>query len=257
MTSSDFERARRWIGEAQRVVVLSGAGISTGSGIPDFRGPQGVWTKDPHAEMLSNYETWISSTKIRRAAWQSRVAHRFDVIEPNDGHRALLALEVRGALQLLVTQNIDGLHHRAGTSAELIVEIHGSARDSLCLACGHRQPIELTFPRILAGDDDPTCWELIDGQRCDGMLKSATISFGQSLIATDLARAETAARRTDLLLAVGSTLAVYPVAQLVPTAKSIGARVVIVNGGPTAMDEIADATLSGDISEVLPALLAT
>ncbi len=255
MPANPLDTAREILASARHVVVLTGAGISTASGIPDFRGPQGLWTTDPHAEMLSNYDTWVSSPEVRRAAWRSRAASRDHVPQPNAAHHALVTLERRGVLDLLVTQNVDGLHQLAGTSPERIVEIHGSSRDSVCLRCGHRQPIALTYPRVLAGDDDPTCDQMVSGSRCGGMLKSATISFGQSLVATDLARAEDAARGCDLMIAVGTTLAVFPVAALVPTAQHHGATVIIVNGEPTHMDNLADVVLDGDISDVVPALV--
>ena len=248
------QRARGLIRESLEVVVLTGAGISTASGIPDFRGPEGVWTKDPHAEMLSTYETWLTNAEVRRAAWRSRVERANALFEPNDAHFALGKFEQHGSLKLLVTQNIDGLHQRAGSSPKLIIEIHGSAQDSLCLRCGHRQPIELTYPRIAAGDDDPTCLEIISGSLCGGMLKSAVISFGQSLVADDLARAEQAARQCDLLVAIGSTLAVYPAAGIVPLAHQHGAHIIIVNGSPTSLDELADIVVSDDINNVVPQL---
>jgi NAD-dependent deacetylase len=250
------DQARQRVDDAHRVVVLTGAGISTASGIPDFRGPQGVWTKDPHAEMLANYETWVTNVDVRRAAWRSRAERRHEQPEPNDGHRSLLVLEQRGVLDLLVTQNIDGLHQRAGSSPERIVEIHGSSHETVCLKCGHRQSIELTYPRILVGDDDPACLEIIGTVLCGGMMKSAVISFGQSLNELDLTRSERAAAACDLLLAVGSTLAVFPAASLVPLAKSHGAVIVIVNGEATRMDDLADFTIAGDINVTLPALLA-
>jgi NAD-dependent protein deacetylase/lipoamidase len=247
--------ARELVAGARRIVVLTGAGISTASGIPDFRGPEGIWTKDPAAEMLSSYQTWLSDPEVRKAAWRSRALRSGADVQPNEGHRALLALERRGALLLLVTQNIDGLHQLAGTSPELIVEIHGSSADTVCLRCRHRQPIGPTLARVRRGDDDPTCLEVVDGAPCGGMLKSAVISFGQSLVATDLERAERAAEQCDLLVAVGSTLGVFPAAGLVPIAKSTGAKVVIVNGQPTEMDALADAVVDGDITAELPRLI--
>jgi NAD-dependent deacetylase len=253
---AELDVARSLVRDAARVTVLTGAGISTASGIPDFRGPEGVWTKDPAAEMLSTYERYVRDADVRKAAWRSRVTRRFNVPEPNDGHRALLALERRGTLVLLVTQNIDGLHLRAGSDPARLVEIHGSARDSLCLTCGHRQAIELTYPRVLAGDEDPACLEIRTGAACGGILKSAVISFGQSLVAADLARAEDASENCDALLCVGSTLSVFPAAGMVPMAHRAGAAIVIVNAQPTAMDDLATVHVGGDITEVLPALLA-
>jgi NAD-dependent deacetylase len=248
------EQAREILSAAQRVVVLSGAGISTASGIPDFRGPEGVWTKDPHAEMLSSFDVWVSNKSVREAAWASRVSRRHVKYEANAGHYALNKLVDRAVLELLVTQNIDGLHHASGTPGELIVEIHGCSRDALCLACAHREPIDATLDRVAAGESDPTCLQVVSGELCGGMLKSATISFGQSLVASDLERAQRCAANCDVIVAVGTTLAVYPVAGLVPLAARSGAKVVIVNGAPTSLDELADVVVTGDISETLPEL---
>jgi NAD-dependent deacetylase len=241
--------ARRWLAAARHVVVLTGAGISTDSGLPDFRGPQGVWTKDPAAEKASHISTYLSDPATRERAWRSRAANADVVHEPNPGHRALVALERSGRLHTLLTQNVDGLHHAAGTDPARIVEVHGTTREVVCLDCGDRAPIERALARVRAGEADPPC------RRCGGVLKSATISFGQDLVADDLRRADAAARACDLLLAVGTTLAVHPIADVVPLAVAHGARVVIVNGSPTAMDDLADVVLTGSISEVLPALV--
>jgi NAD-dependent deacetylase len=240
---------RGWIDQAERVVVLTGAGISTESGIPDFRGPQGVWTKNPAAERASNLQTYMSDPEVRRQAWRTRLDHAARRSVPNQGHRALVTLEQRGKLDTLVTQNIDRLHHDAGSDPERIVEVHGNMREVVCMACDERAPMERALDRVRAGEDDPPC------RSCGGILKSATISFGQNLVVDDLRRAEAAARRCDLLLAVGSTLSVYPIADVVPLALASGARVVVVNGSPTAMDHIADAVLRGSIGTILPALV--
>jgi NAD-dependent deacetylase len=244
--------ARQLIEQARVVSVLTGAGISTASGIPDFRGPEGIWTKDPQAEMLATYDVWVRDAETRRRAWHRRIETRDERHAPNEGHLALVDLERSGRLDVLVTQNVDGLHRDAGTSPERLVEIHGSARDAVCLRCGDRGPIERVLDRVAAGDADPTCLvELADG-RCAGIIKSATISFGQSLVELDLRRAEHAAARCEVLLAVGSTLSVWPIAAMVPTARSHGAVVVIVNGGPTAMDDEASVLVGGAIEDVLP-----
>jgi NAD-dependent deacetylase len=257
VTAPDFDAARSILGGAAHIVVLSGAGISTASGIPDFRGPEGLWTKDPAAEMLSSFDVWVSDSNVRHRAWRSRAQRSVFDVQPSDAHRALVGLEERGVLDLIVTQNIDGLHQRAGSSPDLVVEIHGSALDCVCLTCSHREPIDATLERVRAGDDDPTCLQIVNGRVCSGMLKSATISFGQSLVPADLHRSEVAARRCDVLLAVGSTLSVYPVAGLVPIAKSHGAAVVIVNGEETAMDDLATVDrIGGDLKVELPRLLA-
>ena len=244
-----LDQARRTIRDAERVVALTGAGISTDSGIPDFRGPNGLWTKDPEAEKLSNIEHYVSEPEARRRAWRRRLETMATTYEPNPGHLALVDLERDGKLDTLITQNVDGLHLAAGTSRERLVEIHGTTRDVMCLSCDDRAPIERALDRVRAGDDDPAC------RSCGGILKAATISFGQGLVARDLARADAAARRADVVLAVGTTLGVYPIANVVPLAKSHGAAVVIVNGGPTEMDDLADVRLAGSISELLPAVV--
>ncbi len=238
--------------KASAILVLTGAGISTDSGIPDFRGPHGVWTRDPEAEKLSSIEHFVSDPAVRRRAWQTRLASPVDTAMPNAGHLALVELERRGTLDLLVTQNTDGLHLLAGHTPARVVEIHGTTRTAACLRCGARWPMEEVLARVRAGDTDPRCTEPADGGTCGGLVKSATISFGQPLVAEDLQRAERAAGRCDLLLAVGSTLSVYPAAALVPLAKRAGAAVVIVNGGPTDMDDLADEVVRGPISDLLP-----
>ena len=239
----------RWIDEAKRVVVLTGAGISTDSGIPDFRGPQGVWTKNPEAEKMSNISYYVADREVRKKAWRYRMENRMWLREPNPGHLACLRLEHREKLLMLITQNVDGLHLKAGTSPASLVEIHGPMREVVCLDCGERAPIERALARVEAGEDDPPC------RSCGGILKTATISFGQGLVQLDLERAQRAARGCDLMLAVGSTLSVYPIAGVVPVAKQAGARVVIVNASPTEMDPIADAVLRGPISRLLPLLV--
>jgi len=236
-------------------VVLTGAGISTDSGIADFRGPQGVWTKNPEAEKMATLQAYVSDPELRARSWQNRLTSPMWSASPNAGHRALVDLERSGRLALLVTQNIDGLHQRAGSDPARMVEIHGTSLEVMCLRCGDRQPAEPVHARVRAGEADPSCRATPGGAVCGGILKSATISFGQSLVAEDLLRADEAAANCDLLLAVGSTLAVFPAAGLVPAAVRHGAAAVIVNGGPTDMDGLADVVLRGSISECLPALV--
>jgi NAD-dependent deacetylase len=253
---SDLARAAALVGRARHIVLLTGAGISTDSGIADFRGPQGLWTKDPAAEKAAYLDVYLSDPEVRRRAWQNRLTSSLREARPNAGHAAIVALERDGRLDTLVTQNIDGLHQRAGSDPGLLVEIHGNSSEIVCLRCAHRQPAEPVHDRVRVGEEDPTCRErAAGGTVCGGILKSATISFGQSLVAADLRRAEAAAARCDLLLCVGSTLGVYPAAGLVPIAARSGAVVVIVNGGPTEMDAIADVVVNGSISEILPALV--
>jgi len=240
------EQVRGWIGTSTRIVALTGAGISTESGIPDFRGPQGVWTKNPKAERLSNIQHYMADPEVRKLAWQSRLDHPAWHAAPNAGHRALVDLERRGVLHALVTQNIDGLHQLAGHAPEMVIEVHGTMRDVMCMACGWRGPMGPVMDRVRAGEADPPC------DRCRGILKSATISFGQSLDPAVISRAMRAAGRADLLIAIGTSLQVYPVAGAVPLAKSAGARIVIVNAEPTPFDDIADAVLRDPIGSVLP-----
>jgi len=250
------DEARRLLERSRRVVVLTGAGISTDSGIPDFRGPRGVWTKNPGAEKMATLSAYVADPELRRRAWRNRLTSPMWSSEPNAGHRALVELERSGRLDTLVTQNIDGLHQKAGTDPTRIVEIHGTALEVMCLTCGHRQPSEPVHERVRAGDEDPACTvTLADGAACGGILKSATISFGQNLVAEDLFRAEAAAATCDLLLAVGSTLGVFPAAGLVPVAVRHGAVLVIVNGDPTEMDSLADVVVHGSIGDILPALV--
>ena len=255
-TEEPVARATALLAQARRVVVLTGAGISTDSGIPDFRGPQGVWTKNPEAEKMATLDAYVSDPDLRRRAWQNRLTSPMWDSEPNAGHAALVALERSGRLDTLVTQNVDGLHHKAGSDPARVIEIHGTGREVVCLTCGDRQPAEPVHERVRAGEADPAC-TVVDtsGEPCGGILKSATISFGQSLVAEDLFRAEEAAAACDLLLAVGSTLGVFPAAGLVPVAVRHGAVLIIVNGGPTEMDTLADAVVYGSISEVLPQMV--
>ncbi len=256
MTSeADLVRARGLIEQARRIVVLTGAGISTESGIQDFRGPNGLWTKDPEAEKKMTLQTYLADPEHRRRSWQSRLTSTLWEAEPNAGHRALVELERGGRLDTLVTQNIDGLHQKAGTDPARMVEIHGTTRDVMCLRCGDRQPSEPVHARVRGGDDDPSCLLEVDGVVCGGILKPATISFGQSLVPEDMSRAESAAAACDLLLAVGSTLGVFPAAGLVPVAVRRGAVVVILNGGPTEMDALADVVVYGRIGECLPKMV--
>jgi len=246
MAASDIQTVQQWIDTARRVVVLTGAGISTDSGIPDFRGPQGVWTRNPAAEKMSDIHHYVSDPEVRKAAWQARLHSPAWAAKPNAGHRALVDLEKRGKLHALVTQNIDGLHQRAGNSAALVIEVHGTMHGVICLGCGWKGPMQETLERVRSGEDDPPC------RRCGGMLKSDTISFGQQLVPEVIQRALTASQQTDFLLSIGTSLQVYPIASTVPHAKSAGARVVIMNAQPTPFDGIADAVLKGSISEVLP-----
>ncbi len=245
-----MEEARRIIERARRITVLTGAGISTDSGIPDFRGPQGVWTKNPAAEKTSNLSTYLSDPDVRKLSWRNRLESPAWAARPNPGHSAVVGLERQGRLVAVVTQNIDELHQRAGTDPGLVIEVHGTMHRVVCWNCRDEAPMDVALERVRAGEEDPPC------RHCGGILKSATISFGQSLDADTIMRAEMAAMSCDLLMAVGTSLGVYPAAGLVPLAREAGATVVIVNQQPTPFDGIAAAVVRDSISDVLPALVA-
>ncbi|HEX5614885.1 MAG TPA: Sir2 family NAD-dependent protein deacetylase [Acidimicrobiia bacterium] len=248
MAHPDLDHIAAWLRDATYVTVLTGAGISTESGIPDFRGPQGVWTKNPGAEKMATLSHYLADPEVRRRAWQNRLTSEVWQAEPNAGHRALVDLERKGALHALVTQNIDGLHHLAGTADDRIVEIHGNVRMVKCMRCDWRGPMEETLERVRAGDPDPAC------TACGGILKSATISFGENLVPADLERAQAMAQRAEVFLAIGTSLTVYPAAALPEIALSHGARLVVMNAEPTPFDHYADAVVRDRLGEILPAL---
>jgi len=244
-------RVASWLDRASFVVTLTGAGISTESGIPDFRGPNGVWTKDPSAEKLFTLQNYVADHEVRVRAWRARLEHPAFGAKPNRGHEALVELERHGRLHTLVTQNVDGLHLAAGTSPEILIEIHGSMREVVCLSCGVRIPMERALERVRGGDEDPEC------RRCGGILKSATISFGQSLDERDMLRAHAAAQRADVFLAIGTSLQVYPVASLPQVAREHGAKLVIINAQQTPFDDVADAVFREEIGDVLPEIVSS
>ncbi|HEV8064447.1 MAG TPA: Sir2 family NAD-dependent protein deacetylase [Acidimicrobiales bacterium] len=248
-----LEEATAMVAAARAIAVLTGAGISTEAGIPDFRGPQGVWTRNPGAERLSTLDHYLEDADVRRRAWQARLVSPVWEARPTRGHAALVDLERGGKVHTIVTQNTDGLHQAAGSSPGLVVEVHGTTHWVACWSCGERTPTLTVLNRVRAGEDDPRC--LAPG--CGGILKTATVSFGQSLDPADVERAFLAAAGADLLLAVGTTLEVQPVAGMVPIAVRSGHSVVIVNGSPTALDPLADVVARGDIGEVLPMIVGT
>jgi NAD-dependent deacetylase len=235
---------------ADRITVLTGAGISTGSGIPDFRGPQGLWTKNPAAEAMFDIDSYLGDPDIRVLAWQQRLHHPAWTAEPNAGHLTLVELEHQGRLRGLVTQNVDGLHQKAGSSPALVHEIHGTIWFVDCLNCGRQIPMAEVIPRLEAGEKDPACLD------CGGILKSATISFGQSLRQDVLDASVEAARDCDLFVAVGTSLQVYPAAGLCDVALGSGARLVIVNAEPTPYDDQAAAIHTDPIERILPRLFS-
>ena len=246
--TNSVARVEVLLAAASRITVLTGAGISTASGIPDFRGPKGLWTKDPDSQRAATLSHYLSDDALRRRAWQNRVRWIESDPQPNDGHKALVRLQERGQLRAVVTQNVDGLHQRSGIEARIVHEVHGNIHRSRCWECGDARPMRETLERVISGDPDPRC------SLCGGILKSDTILFEQSLEPEVIDAAFRASEDCDVLLAVGSTLGVYPAASCVPRARAAGARVVIVNGGPTEMDSLADEFVTGDINTVLPRL---
>lgn len=233
---------------ARRITVLTGAGISTAAGIPDFRGPNGVWTKNPAAERASTLRHYLADEYVRRAAWQGRLAWFERAPQPTRAHRALVRLEERGQLRALITQNVDGLHLAAGHSPDLVHEVHGTILRARCWSCDERRDMRDVLTRVSDELSDPRC------ESCGGILKSDTILFGESLNGDVIDRAMAAAQDCDLLVAIGTTLSVYPVANCVPRAREAGARVVIVNGTETDMDHHADEVIRGDIEFLVPAM---
>jgi NAD-dependent deacetylase len=235
-----------WARGARTVAVLTGAGISTDSGIPDFRGPQGLWTKNPGAEKLSTYQAYVSDPAVRRRSWQARRDHPAWRAEPNRAHVALADLARSGLVTSVITQNIDGLHQKAGTPADRVIELHGTMFSVVCVSCGDRSPMAGAVARVEAGEEDPAC------TRCGGILKSATVMFGQALDPGVLARAGQAAAACDLFLAAGSTLTVEPAASLCGVAAAAGAALVIVNRDPTPYDPLAAEVIRDPIGDAVP-----
>jgi NAD-dependent deacetylase len=234
-----------WAEGVTSVAVLTGAGISTDSGIPDFRGPQGLWTRDPAAERLSTYDAYVRDPALRRRSWQARLAHPAWSAAPNDAHTALARLSA-SIDTWVITQNIDGLHQRAGTPADRVLELHGTMYRVICVGCGAQTAMAETLDRVRAGEADPAC------ERCGGILKSATVMFGQPLDRAVLSAAVRAAAGCDLMLAVGSTLTVEPAASLCGVAADAGAALVIVNRDPTPYDHLSTEVITEPIGVAVP-----
>lgn len=245
---SEIAHLRDLMQQSACIVVLTGAGISTDSGIPDYRGPNGLWTKNPLAEKTSTLSHYLNDPAVRRFAWQTRVDSPAWSAQPNAGHLALVELERQGRLHALVTQNIDELHQQAGNDPAKIIEVHGTMRRYHCWSCSDEGPMDIMLERVRNGEQDPRCL------LCGGVVKSATISFGQSLVPEVIERALRVAEEADVLIAVGTSLKVYPVKNMIPRAKAAGATVIILNGEPTAMDHLANHVLVGSVSEILPRL---
>ena len=239
------EHAQQIVATSSKITVLTGAGISTDSGIPDFRGPNGLWTKNPDSERAATLAFYLQDEELRQRSWQNRLKWINNNPQPNDGHRALIALERRNALLAIVTQNVDELHQRAGHDPEKVFEVHGTLHRTCCWGCKDRRPMTEALARVQAGDVDPKC------ELCGGILKSDTILFGQSLDQVVMQKAMQASSECDVFLAIGTSLSVFPACNTLPRAKSCGAKIVIVNGQPTEMDMYADAIVNAPIAEVL------
>ncbi|MBV8527215.1 MAG: NAD-dependent deacetylase [Candidatus Dormibacteraeota bacterium] len=233
------------LARAQRILVFTGAGISTESGIPDFRGPNGVWRhRDPAHYTLQRY---LADPDVRRERWQDRLEAARREHRPNDAHVAITQLQQAGRAPVVVTQNIDGPHQDAGTRN--VIELHGTSREVGCLECGRRLPVDVVLDRVREGDSDPHC------ELCGGLLKTATISFGQNLIAADIEAAMHEADLCDACIAIGSTLSVWPAAGVPARAAHNGVPLVIVNDGATELDAVAEVVVSGRAGTIVPALV--
>lgn len=249
MGNGDRAGAFAWAQGVRSVAALTGAGISTDSGIPDFRGPTGLWTQNPAAERQSTYQVYVADPAVRERSWQSRLNHPAWTAEPNAAHRALARLARSPLRATVITQNIDELHQRAGTPAEQVLELHGTMYRVVCVDCAHRSQMAATLDRVRSGEADPRCPD------CGGVLKSATVMFGQELDGEVLRRASIAAQSADLFLAIGSTLTVEPAASLCAVAVRAGARLVIVNRDPTPYDPIAVEVIREPIGTAVPAIV--
>jgi NAD-dependent deacetylase len=247
---SAVEELARAIAASDRVVVMTGAGVSTASGIPDYRGPQGVWTADPGAEARATITSYVADEQVRRSTWQRRATGPVVGAVPNAAHDALVELERRGYLDAVITQNIDGLHQQAGNDPDRVIEVHGNVHGARCLTCGWTGPMASVLARVREGEADPRC------DVCGGVLTSTTVSFGESLDPAVLQRAHEATVGCDLFLAVGTSLVVHPVGLLPRTALRAGATLAIVNRGDTPYDDEAAITIAGEAGETLTAVVA-
>ncbi|MGW1678390.1 SIR2 family NAD-dependent protein deacylase [Saccharopolyspora sp. NPDC002376] len=246
----DWQQARELFGGARRITALTGAGVSTSSGIPDFRGPNGLWTKNPAAQRLSDIDSYVADPQVREQAWRSRAEHPAWKAEPSAAHRAFVDLDRSERLRSLLTQNIDELHQRAGLARDRVLELHGTIHRTVCLDCGATGQMSAALERVAAGESDPPC------RSCGGILKSATVSFGQPLDPGVIREAQRAALDCDLFLAAGTSLTVHPAAGLAELAVKAGATLIICNAEPTPYDELAAAVLRDPLDEVLPDLVA-
>ncbi|WP_433658112.1 SIR2 family NAD-dependent protein deacylase [Nocardia sp. CA-128927] len=239
-----------WRSRDGRIGVLTGAGISTDSGIPDFRGPRGVWTKDPIAELLSTYDNYLADPELRQRAWLARRDNPAWQARPNAAHLALAELAQAGRAITIITQNIDRLHQQAGSPADRVIEIHGNMFEVVCVECDYQTTMAATLDRVAAGEADPPC------PNCGGVLKSATIMFGQQMDRRTMMKAALTAQTSDIFLAIGSSLQVEPAASMCAIAVENGADLVIVNNEETPYDSMATEIVREPIGTAVPRLVA-
>lgn len=248
--TEDLTRVAEMLRAADKIVAFTGAGISTDSGIPDFRGPNGLWSKNPLAERTSTLSYYLNDPEVRKVAWAGRERTFDGTALPNAGHHALVAIDRAGKLSAVVTQNVDGLHQDSGIAEEKVWEMHGTIKFGRCWGCNDRRPMAEFIARVRAGDPDPHC------ELCGGIVKSDAVLFEQALDPAVIEGSFAAAEDCDVLLAIGSTLGVIPAAYVVDRARGNGKTVVIINGGPTERDHLAHVFLEGDISSILTDLVA-
>ena len=241
--TSETDRLREMIEGAKRIVAFTGAGISTESGIPDFRSPGGIWTK----YQPIYFDDFMASEEMRRESWRRKFATDETMVkaEPNAGHRALARLVEQGRMTAIITQNIDGLHQRSGAPASKIIELHGNTTYASCLDCGQRYELAPIKKAFEGKGTLPIC------EKCDGIVKTATISFGQAMPEIQMARAQDETQNCDLFIVLGSSLVVYPAACFPQIAKRRGAKLVILNRDPTDQDDDADLVLHGEIGPTM------
>jgi NAD-dependent deacetylase len=239
-----------WADGVVRVAVLTGAGISTDSGIPDYRGPSGIWTRNPGLVDAFTYSAFQADAQVRAAFWRTYLGHAVWRAEPNAAHRALAGVERDGVAVRILTQNVDGLHQQAGSTPRKVLELHGSLRETVCTGCAARAPSAPTMARVAAGDHDPRC------AACGGILQLAVVLFGQHLDQETVGLAERIAAHSQLFVVVGSSLLVEPVASLCAVAVNAGHRLVIINRDPTPYDDVATAVIREPIGTALPKLRA-
>ena len=243
MSFQSIDHLRELLHSSKRVVVFTGAGISTESGIPDFRSPGGFWSNNKPID----FNGFLTSDEMRRESWRRKVEFEkaFAEVQPNRGHLAIASLVNAGKVSSVITQNIDGLHQRSGVPAERVIELHGNGTYCVCLDCHKRLDLGAVLDGFVSTGELPICDE------CGGIVKTGTISFGQPMPVDEMRRAQVESERCDLFIAIGSSLVVYPAAAFPGRAKLFGAKLVIINREPTELDYLADLVLNTEIGPTL------